>query len=53
VKTQWRGATYAILGTILVIISLVFMRFADENPPEGTYVPPRLENGQVVPGRFE
>ena len=52
-ETQWRWASYTLIGCVLVIISLTFYRFSSDNPPEGQYVPPHLQNGEVVPGRFE
>ena len=43
-----------MVGAGLVLSSLVFWRFAGNvATPEGEYVPPRMENGEIVPGHFE
>lgn len=53
VETQRRWALCAVLGAILVLLSLFYIRLTSGDAPEAQYVPPQLENGQVVPGRFE
>lgn len=40
-------------GLVLVAISFVLWSLPKENTRDGVYVPPHLENGQVVPGRVE
>lgn len=41
-----------LIGAAFVVISLTYTGFRAERAT-GDYVPPRLENGQVQPGRFE
>jgi hypothetical protein len=41
-----------LVGAAFVVISLTYTGFRAERAT-GEYVPPRLENGQVQPGRFE
>lgn len=53
VETQRRWALCAVLGAILVLLSLFYIRLTSGDAPKAQYVPPQLENGQVVPGRFE
>jgi hypothetical protein len=37
-------------GLALLIISLVTWGLLSGSPPEERYVPPRLEDGRIVPG---
>lgn len=40
----------------LVILSVITLRLTDDGrkaPAGQTYIPPRMENGELVPGRFE
>ena len=53
VETQRRWALCAVLGAILVLLSLFYIRLTSGGALESQYVPPQLENGRVVPGRFE
>ena len=53
VETQRRWALCAVLGAILVLLSLFYIRLTSGDGPESQYVPPQLENGRVVRGRFE
>ncbi|MEE8439401.1 MAG: DUF6111 family protein [Micropepsaceae bacterium] len=46
----WTALTAA--GLLLVILSFVWWRLSSGDDPEGLYVPPHLENGEVVPGHF-
>lgn len=46
-------ALCAVLGAAFVIVSLVFIRFSGEALPEGKYVPPVFEDGQLTPGHFD
>lgn len=39
-------------GLVLVILSFVWWSFVSDETTEGTYIPPHLENGEVVPGAF-
>ena len=41
-----------IAGLSFVVISLIAAGLVDERRT-GTYVPTRVENGQVIPGHFE
>ena len=50
---QRRWALSAAIGAMLVIAGLLIWRFANENSPQGSYVPPQFKDGEVVPGRFE
>lgn len=53
-EARRRNYAYAALvGLVLVVISLLSYRIATGNAPEGTYVPPSFKDGEVVPGRFE
>lgn len=49
-QIPWYALT--ILGLLLVIASLVSLATMPGVQPNVTYVPPHMENGQVVPGRF-
>ena len=40
-------------GLLLVAASLVYWGLTAGEPADRTYVPPHVENGQVVPGHFE
>jgi len=41
-----------VAGLVLVILSFVLWRFSSDDAPEGTYIPPHVEDGEVVPGQF-
>jgi hypothetical protein len=43
----------SVAGLILVAGSLLWWAISGANPRESIYVPPHLENGEVVPGQFE
>ncbi len=43
----------AIAGLALLIVSLVATGLLSGSEPGGTYVPPRVEDGRVVPGRVD
>ena len=47
----WAYASLA--GFICMLAGLLFFRFASDEPTESVYVPPSLENGELVPGHFE
>jgi len=51
---HWNGQAFrlTLAGIVLVILSLVATGLFSERH-RGGYVPPHLENGQVVPGRFQ
>ena len=51
----WREAPWlwlALAGVVLLAIVLLFGAFVHGSPPQVKYVPPRLENGQIVPGEL-
>ena len=37
-------------GMALMVISLVTWSLLTGSPPEETYIPPRLEDGRIIPG---
>ena len=41
------------IGIALMAISLVFLSFNTGESPDGTYTPPRLENGKIVPATVD
>jgi hypothetical protein len=41
------------LGAVLTLTMLAVTALQQGAAPGGVYVPPHVENGQVVPGRFE
>ena len=41
----------AVAGFALMTAGLVYIALSQVEPPGGTYEPPRMENGEVVPGR--
>nr|WP_298686695.1 DUF6111 family protein [uncultured Dongia sp.] len=43
----------AVIGVVLLIISLGAGWLAGSEPPTGKYVPPKVVDGVVVPGHFE
>ena len=47
----WAYASLA--GFICILAGLLFFRFASYAPTGSLYVPPSLENGELVPGHFE
>lgn len=42
------GAGALLLAVVLVVVTVHF-----GSPQEGVYVPPRLEDGQIVPGHIQ
>lgn len=52
-QTRKLYAYAALVGLVLVLASLMTYRVSTGNEPGGTYVPPTLKDGQIVPGRFE
>ncbi len=42
-----------IAGVVLMAIGLGVTAWQHGGPPSGTYVPARVEDGRVVPGRIE
>jgi len=46
--------TYASLsGFGCMLAGLIFFRFVSDAPTQSVYVPPSVENGELVPGHFE
>jgi len=46
-------AISAVIGSFLVLSSLIYYRVVSTSSPQGIYVPPKFENGEVVPGHYE
>ena len=46
----WTYLTAA--GLLLVILSFVWWGLSGGDPTTGIYIPPHLEDGEVVPGQF-
>jgi len=42
-----------LAGAALAIGSLVLLRLTAGEPPGGAYVPPRLEDGRIIPGHID
>ena len=53
-RTHWEGQVFRLTfgGIVLVILSLVAAGLTGEKH-RGGYVPPHMENGEIVPGRFQ
>lgn len=51
IRTPWFRLILAGAGLVVVGLILSFF-FGPKNPPESVYQPPRIENGQVVPGQY-
>ncbi len=50
-KGPWPMLLFA--GAVLALVVLGFTAFLDSNSPdEGDYVPPRVVNGEIVPGHI-
>jgi hypothetical protein len=41
------------LGAVLTLAILGVTAMRQGGSPDATYVPPRMENGQIIPGRLE
>ncbi len=55
-QPTWQQAPWgwiAFSGLLVLVIGLVSFRLSIGESPEGTYVPPRLEDGQVIPGHMD
>lgn len=50
-RTPWYALTLA--GVALAAASVASLAFVTGSSPDTVYVPPHMENGQVVPGTFE
>ena len=50
-KHPW--SSLFVCGLVLVAGSFVWWGLSEEASPNGIYVPPHVENGEVVPGRVE
>lgn len=51
----WRDAPWVWLtfaGAVLLALVLLVGVFVHGSPPRAQYVPPRMENGQIVPGEL-
>jgi len=40
-------------GLLLVIASFIIWAIVEGGPTDGIYIPPHLEDGEVVPGQFQ
>jgi hypothetical protein len=55
-KPRWQDAPYlwlALMGVMLALAVLVALHFAGGMGKDGVYVPPRVIDGEVVPGHVE
>jgi hypothetical protein len=43
----------AAAGTVLLVIVLFVVNVHFGSPEQGVYIPPRVENGQLIPGHIE
>lgn len=50
-KLPWPWLLFIGIG--LMAISLVFLSINTGENPDGTYIPPRLENGEIVPATVD
>jgi hypothetical protein len=53
---RWQEAPWvwlAIVGLVFVIISFIATGLLTGNDPSGTYVPPHVEDGKIVPGKVK
>jgi NhaP-type Na+/H+ or K+/H+ antiporter len=46
-------AWLALAGAVFMVAILVVFIQLDPSPPGGTYVPPRFEDGVIIPGHIE
>lgn len=46
-------AMSSAIGTVLVLASLLTWRLMSGDEPDKNYVPPKVEDGAIVPGHFE
>ncbi len=49
---QWPWAILAPTGALLAALSLFILGLPGADRDPGAYVPPRLEDGKIVPGGF-
>jgi hypothetical protein len=49
-QTPWYALT--AIGLLLVVVSLVSIAVLPRSDTDVVYVPPRVEDGKVVPGHF-
>ena len=49
--TPWFVLT--VVGLVLACASLASLAFLGGDAPGGTYVPPRIEDGRIVPGEVK
>lgn len=53
---EWRRWPWLVLvpcGAVLTAITLALLGLPGEEHNPGAYVPPRMEDGKIVPGGFE
>ena len=52
---DWREGPifwFALSGLVLVVLSLLLFAILRGDERSGAYVPPRVENGKAIPGKF-
>ncbi len=49
---QWPWHWLIISGSILMLLSLLFLGFSDDNNLDGKYIPPAVINGELIQGHF-
>lgn|GEM_PF-881669 len=49
---KWPWARLMLAGAILTALTLSAVAMMRDNPLGSRYVPPRLENGELIPGHF-
>ncbi|MFQ5785766.1 MAG: DUF6111 family protein [Alphaproteobacteria bacterium] len=52
----WRDAPWTwllIAGVGLVIVGFIVLGAIVEGPPDATYIPPHMVDGEIVPGKLE
>ncbi|MFN0264476.1 DUF6111 family protein [Tepidamorphus sp. 3E244] len=52
---NWRPQLYTLIasGMVITIAAFVLMAAFTGAPPDGVYVPPRVEDGVVIPGEVK
>ena len=53
---SWREAPWGWIagsGLLVLALGLAFFRFSTGASPDGTYVPPKYEDGRIIPGHVE
>ncbi len=45
--------SWVLISTLIIAIVLMLVKIVFDTQEKGTYTPPHLENGRVVPGKIE